>query len=172
MLIYWKCCLVTKSYSTLCEPMDCSTPAFPVLQYLLAKAEILICLFFFFNSNGNNVPLGLAKERTLKIRFTTCGWIISHPGLAHFFPLYLILPQLEVTGKTILIENRLKEAFSERGVQTVDRNMGSQIIKLKNMSADRSIRWGKRRDKSARAKWWLKVHLCRSQTMYRQECSF
>jgi len=45
-----------------------------------------------------------------------------------------------VTGKTILIENRLKEAFSERGVQTVDRNMGSQIIKLKNMNADRSIR--------------------------------
>ena len=129
---------------------------------------------FFLNSNGNNVPLGLAKERTLKIRLTTCEWIILHPGLAHFFPLYLILPQLEVTDKTILIENRLKEAFSERGVQTADRNMGSQIIKLKNMSAERSIKWGKRkeRDRSARAKWWLKVHLCRNQTIYRQESSF
>ena len=29
------CCSVTKSYQTLCEPMDYRTPSFPVLHYLL-----------------------------------------------------------------------------------------------------------------------------------------
>ena len=29
------CCLVTQSYLMLCDPMDCSTPGFPVLQHLL-----------------------------------------------------------------------------------------------------------------------------------------
>ena len=28
------CCLVTKSCTTLCNPMDCSTPGFPVLHYV------------------------------------------------------------------------------------------------------------------------------------------
>ena len=28
------CCSVTKSYPTLCDPMDCSTPGFPVLHHL------------------------------------------------------------------------------------------------------------------------------------------
>ena len=32
---YFNCCLVTKSCLTLCDPMDCSTPGFPVLHYLL-----------------------------------------------------------------------------------------------------------------------------------------
>ena len=35
---YWisdrTCCLVIKLYLTLCNPMDCSTPGFPVLYYL------------------------------------------------------------------------------------------------------------------------------------------
>ena len=29
------CCSVTKLCPTLCEPMDCSMPAFPLLHYLL-----------------------------------------------------------------------------------------------------------------------------------------
>ena len=28
------CCSVTKSCPTLCDPMDCSTPGFPILHYL------------------------------------------------------------------------------------------------------------------------------------------
>ena len=31
---YWRCCSVAKSHWTLCHPMDCSTPGFPVLQKL------------------------------------------------------------------------------------------------------------------------------------------
>ena len=33
------CCSVAKSYLTLCDPMDCSTPGFPVLHYLLEFAQ-------------------------------------------------------------------------------------------------------------------------------------
>jgi len=38
----WKfcCCSVTKSCLTLCGPMGCSTPSFPVLHYLLEFAQI------------------------------------------------------------------------------------------------------------------------------------
>ena len=36
------CCSVTKSRVTLCNPMDCSTPNFPVLNYLpeFAKTHV------------------------------------------------------------------------------------------------------------------------------------
>ena len=34
------CCSVTKWYPTLCDPMDCSTPGFPVLHYLSEFAQI------------------------------------------------------------------------------------------------------------------------------------
>ena len=33
------CCLVTKPYLILCDLMDCSTPGFPVLHYLLEFAQ-------------------------------------------------------------------------------------------------------------------------------------
>ena len=33
------CCSDTKSYLTFCNPRDCSTPAFPVLYYLLELAQ-------------------------------------------------------------------------------------------------------------------------------------
>ena len=33
------CCLVNKSFPTLCNPVDCSMPCFPVLHYLLEFAQ-------------------------------------------------------------------------------------------------------------------------------------
>ena len=33
------CCSVIKSYLTLCDPMNCSTPGFPVLYYILEFAQ-------------------------------------------------------------------------------------------------------------------------------------
>ena len=41
-LCYCCYCLVTKLCPTLCHPMDCSTPGFPVLYYLLEFAQILV----------------------------------------------------------------------------------------------------------------------------------
>ena len=48
------CCSVTKSCPTLCDPMDCSMPGFPVLHYLLELAQThihrgLSVLLFFSN---------------------------------------------------------------------------------------------------------------------------
>ena len=37
------CCSVAKSCHTLCDPMNCSTPGFLVLQYLLEFAQIHVC---------------------------------------------------------------------------------------------------------------------------------
>ena len=33
------CCSVTQSYPTLCDPMDCSTPGFPVLHHLAVCSD-------------------------------------------------------------------------------------------------------------------------------------
>ena len=35
------CCLVTKSCSTLCDPMDCSMPGLPVLHHLPESAQTM-----------------------------------------------------------------------------------------------------------------------------------
>ena len=40
--MYPLCCSVAKSCPTLCDPMDCSTPGFPVLHYL---PELLKLMF-------------------------------------------------------------------------------------------------------------------------------
>ena len=34
-----ECCSVTKSFPTLCDPVNCSMPGFPVLHYLLEFAQ-------------------------------------------------------------------------------------------------------------------------------------
>ena len=34
------CCSVSQSYPTLCDPMDCITPGFPVLHYLPEFVQI------------------------------------------------------------------------------------------------------------------------------------
>ena len=39
ILPHFCCCLVTKLSLTLCNPMDCSVPGFPVLNYLLKFAQ-------------------------------------------------------------------------------------------------------------------------------------
>ena len=39
IFIFCCCCSVTQLYLTLCDPMDCSTPGFPVLHYLPEFAQ-------------------------------------------------------------------------------------------------------------------------------------
>ena len=39
VVICWCYCSVTQSRLTLCDPMDCSTPGFPVLHHLLELAQ-------------------------------------------------------------------------------------------------------------------------------------
>ena len=40
-----------QSYLTLCEPMNCSTPGFPVLHYFLEFAQTLMCTESIMPSN-------------------------------------------------------------------------------------------------------------------------
>ena len=40
LIIKWYCCSLAKFHPTLCDPMDCSMPGFPVLHYLLEFAQI------------------------------------------------------------------------------------------------------------------------------------
>ena len=86
--IWWRCCAVTKSCPTLCDPMDWSTQDFPVLHYLLEFAQthihririrclILIDKYLF--------------QLTIPIIFTSvfyplCFW------LAYFFLLGITFP--------------------------------------------------------------------------------
>ena len=37
------CCLVAQSYMTLCDPMDCSTPGFPVFDCLPELVQTHVC---------------------------------------------------------------------------------------------------------------------------------
>ena len=39
VLIKSYCCSVAKSHQSFCDPMDCSTPGFPVLHYLPEFAQ-------------------------------------------------------------------------------------------------------------------------------------
>ena len=39
MMMYYCCYPVAKSCPTLCDPMDCSTPGFPVLHHLLESVQ-------------------------------------------------------------------------------------------------------------------------------------
>ena len=38
-------CSVVQSCQTLCDPMDCSTPGFPILHYLPEFAQIYVLFF-------------------------------------------------------------------------------------------------------------------------------
>ena len=42
-LLFPCCCSVSKSCLTLCNPMDCDMPGFPVLHYFLEFAQIHVC---------------------------------------------------------------------------------------------------------------------------------
>ena len=50
------CCLVSKSCPTLCDPMNCSTPCFPVLHYLL---EFSLLMFIELVMPSNQLILCL-----------------------------------------------------------------------------------------------------------------
>ena len=78
------CCLVANSCPALCNPMDCSTPGFPVLHHLL------VC--------SNSCPL------------SQCSIQPSHPLLPVFLP--LIFPRIRVFCNELALH--IKWSFSFR----------------------------------------------------------
>ena len=54
---FYCCCSVTKSCLTLCDPMNCSMPGFPVLHYLLERAQTHVhCLWCHATISSSVAP--------------------------------------------------------------------------------------------------------------------
>ena len=49
--LYHRCCSVTRSCPTLCDPVDCSTAGFPVLNHLLEFAQTRV-LWLYYSTSG------------------------------------------------------------------------------------------------------------------------
>ena len=62
--VIYCCCSVAKSCPTLCDPMDCSTPGFPVLHYLPEFTQTHVHLTSDFNQSSHPLlspfPLALS----------------------------------------------------------------------------------------------------------------
>lgn len=74
------CCLVTKSWPTLCDPMDCSTPGLPTPPHLLEFTSAV--LFKFFLLPWTVLPLfhwyPLCQEKGSSLPFSPTDLIHSH----------------------------------------------------------------------------------------------
>ena len=57
------CCSAAQSYTTLCDPMDCSISGFPVLHYLTGLAHIHVhCVGDAIWFSGGSISYCLEKE--------------------------------------------------------------------------------------------------------------
>ena len=67
------CCSVAQSCPTLCNPMDCNTPGFPILQYLLELLKFMslesVMLSNHLTEQGHKVAGSRGQS----------GGLISHP---------------------------------------------------------------------------------------------
>ena len=80
--IPWSCCSVTKSCPTLCDPMNCSMPGFPVLHCLPEFAQthvhqvgdaiqpfVLCCPLLLLPSIFSSIRV-FSNESTLRLRWS------------------------------------------------------------------------------------------------------
>ena len=88
-------CSVAKLYPTCCDPMDCSTPGFPVLPHLLEFAQthlhwvddaiqhlILCCPLLLLSSIFSNI-----RVFSMSRLFTSGGWSIGASASASVLPM-------------------------------------------------------------------------------------
>ena len=96
---YCCCCSVAKSCLFLCNPMDCSTPGFPVLHYLPGFAQIHVhwvgeamlsnhliphCPLLFLSSIFLSIKV-FSNWSEMTLFCQTCpSWVALH-GMAHSF---------------------------------------------------------------------------------------
>ena len=72
-------CSVVKSCLTLCNPMDCSMPGFPVLSYLLEFAETHV--HWVSNAIQPSHPLSPPSPPALYVRVCVCVCVcVGFPG--------------------------------------------------------------------------------------------
>ena len=77
------CCSVTQPCPTLCNPIDCSTPGFPVLHYLPELAQIHIhWVSDAIQPSLPLSPLSLLLSSLLRIRSLLMSWVFASSGLS------------------------------------------------------------------------------------------
>jgi len=132
-LYFLCCCSVTQSCLTLCSPMDCSTPGYPVLHYLLELAEthvlwvsdailvewhlILSCPHLLLPSAFSQHPI-FSSESILRIRWPKY-WNFSfgispsneYSGLISFRMDWLDLLAVQGTLKSLLQHHSSKASI-------------------------------------------------------------
>ena len=77
--IYFCCCSVTKLCSTLCDPMNCSTPGFPVLPHLLELAQTQV----HWVSNAIQLSDPLSSPSPLALNLSQCQSLFQWVGSLH-----------------------------------------------------------------------------------------
>ena len=127
------CCSVTQSCPTLCDPMDCSTPGFPVLHYLLEFAKthvhelvmpsnhlILWHLLLFLPSIFSNLRV-FSNDSALPIRcpkYWSFSFSISpsneYSGLISFRIDWFDLLAVQETLKSLLQHHSSKASVLQR----------------------------------------------------------
>ena len=124
------CCSVAKSCPTLCDPMDCSTPSFPVLHYLLEFAQThvhwvsdaILSSHFLLPASPPTLTLsqhqGLFQWSALCIRwlkYWSFSFSISpsneYSGLISFRIDWFDLLAIQETLKSLLQHHNLKVSF-------------------------------------------------------------
>ena len=121
------CCSVAQSCATLCDPMDCSTPGFSVLHYLLELAQIHVCWVgdasqsFHPLSSPSPLVFNLSQHQSffpMSRLFTSGGQIIGASASASVLPMNIQgwFP-LGLTGLISLLSKGFSRLFSSTTVQ-------------------------------------------------------
>ena len=69
------CCSVAKSRPTLCDPIDCSTPGFPVLHYFMELAQSHV--HWVDDAIQSSHPLSLASLQPRHMEYLSICFMLS-----------------------------------------------------------------------------------------------
>ena len=118
------CCSVAQSCLTLCHPMDCSTPGFPVLHHLLELAQIHVHQSVMPPTISSSVipfsclqsfPASVfSNELTPHIRWPKSWSFSISPSNEYMCPQLLSRVRLFVTSCTIACQAPLSMGFSRQ----------------------------------------------------------
>ena len=73
-------CSVAQSYPTLCDPMDCSTPGFPVIQHLPELAQTHVHWVIKSNILSSNIPFSSYFQSFPASGYFPLSWLFTSGG--------------------------------------------------------------------------------------------
>ena len=132
------CCSVSKLCATLCDPMDCSMPSFPVLHYHLEFAQIHVQ--WVSDATEPSHPLSfsycpqsfpVSGSFPMSQHFAWGGQSTGVLALTSFLPKNTQGWSLEWTGWISLQSNRLSRVFSNTTIQK-HQSFGTQLSSQPN----------------------------------------